>query len=49
MHSVTFDYYSLQDDAKLYKSSEISNLIVGLGLGLKGEELGALRYGKVRG
>ena len=38
----------MQDDAKLYKSSEISNLIVGLGLGLKGEELGQLRYGKVR-
>jgi DNA gyrase subunit B len=36
-----------QDDAKLYKSSEISNLIVGLGLGLKGEDLGALRYGKI--
>ena len=38
----------MQDDAKLYKSNEISNLIVGLGLGLKGEELGQLRYGKVR-
>ena len=40
--------FYVQDDAKLYKSNEISNLIVGLGLGLKGEELGQLRYGKVR-
>ena len=37
-----------QDDAKLYKNNEIANLIVGLGLGLKGEELTSLRYGKVR-
>jgi hypothetical protein len=41
--------YCLQDDSKLYKNNEISNLIVGLGLGLKGEDLGSLRYGKVRG
>ena len=41
--------YCLQDDSKLYKNNEISNLIVGLGLGLKGEELPNLRYGKVRG
>lgn len=41
--------YCLQDDSKLYKNNEIANLIVGLGLGLKGEELGnSLRYGKVR-
>lgn len=37
----------LQDDSKLYKNNEISNLIVGLGLGLKGEDLGSLRYGRV--
>jgi DNA gyrase subunit B len=37
-----------QDDAKLYKNNEISSLIVGLGLGLKGEEgLNSLRYGKI--
>lgn len=37
-----------QDDAKLYKNTEISSLIVGLGLGLKGEEeLHGLRYGKI--
>lgn len=36
-----------QDDAKLYKNNEISNLIVGLGLGLKGEDLSNLRYGRV--
>jgi DNA gyrase subunit B len=37
-----------QDDAKLYKNNEISSLIVGLGLGLKGEEeLTSLRYGKI--
>ncbi|GAB4814025.1 hypothetical protein N2152v2_001071 [Parachlorella kessleri] len=36
-----------QDDARLYKNNEISNLIVGLGLGLKGEDLGGLRYGKI--
>lgn len=38
-----------QDDAKLYKNAEISNLIVGLGLGLKGDDLAGLRYGKVGG
>lgn len=36
-----------QDDSKLYKNNEISNLIVGLGLGLKGEDLGSLRYGRI--
>lgn len=37
-----------QDDARLYKNTEIASLIVGLGLGLKGEEgLASLRYGKV--
>lgn len=37
-----------QDDAKLYKNNEISTLIVGLGLGLKGEEdLKGLRYGRI--
>lgn len=37
-----------QDDAKLYKNTEIASLIVGLGLGLKGDEgLGGLRYGKI--
>lgn len=35
------------DDAKLYKNNEISSLIVGLGLGLKGEDLQSLRYGKI--
>ncbi|KAK9808822.1 hypothetical protein WJX72_004299 [[Myrmecia] bisecta] len=35
------------DDAKLYKNEEISNLIVGLGLGLKGENISGLRYGKI--
>ena len=45
----TATLYCLQDDSKLYKNNEISNLIVGLGLGLKGEDLGSLRYGKVRG
>ena len=35
------------DDAKLYKNNEISSLIVGLGLGLKGEDLQNLRYGKI--
>jgi DNA gyrase subunit B len=35
------------DDAKLYKNNEISSLIVGLGLGLKGEDLESLRYGKI--
>ena len=36
-----------KDDAALYKNNEISNLIVALGLGLKGEEMVNLRYGKV--
>lgn len=37
-----------QDDSKLYKNNEISTLIVGLGLGLKGEEdLKGLRYGRI--
>ncbi len=35
----------------MYKNTEISNLIVGLGLGLKGsgveDQLSQLRYGKV--
>ena len=38
-----------KDDARLYENSEISNLIIGLGLGLKGEAISNLRYGKVRG
>lgn len=37
-----------KDDASLYKNKEIASLIVGLGLGLKGESLAGLRYGKVR-
>lgn len=37
-----------KDDAKLYENTEISHLIVGLGLGLKGESIANLRYGKVR-
>ena len=37
-----------KDDASLYKNNEISNLILGLGLGLKGEDIANLRYGKVR-
>lgn len=37
----------VQDDSKLYKNNEIANLIVGLGLGLKGEDAVNLRYGKV--
>lgn len=36
-----------RDDAALYKNNEISNLIVALGLGLKGEDNVNLRYGKV--
>ena len=36
-----------KDDASLYKNNEISNLILGLGLGLKGEDVTNLRYGKV--
>lgn len=35
------------DDAKLYKNNEISSLIVGLGLGMKGEDLNNLRYGRI--
>ena len=35
-----------KDDASLYKNNEISNLILGLGLGLKGEDVDKLRYGK---
>ena len=31
----------------MYKNNEISNLIVALGLGLKGQEMVNLRYGKV--
>ncbi|EFN53908.1 hypothetical protein CHLNCDRAFT_48978 [Chlorella variabilis] len=37
----------LNDDSKLYKNNEIANLIVGLGLGLKGEDAVNLRYGKI--
>lgn len=37
-----------RDDAALYKDNEISNLIVALGLGMKGEDSPSLRYGKVR-
>jgi DNA gyrase subunit B len=37
-----------KDDAALYRNNEISNLIVALGLGLKGEDMVGLRYGKVR-
>ena len=37
-----------QDDSRLYKNQEIASLIVGLGLGLKGDsDLSSLRYGKV--
>jgi hypothetical protein len=36
-----------RDDAALYKDNEISNLIVALGLGMKGEDAQGLRYGKV--
>lgn len=36
-----------QDDAKLYKNNEISSLIIGLGLGIKGSDLEGLRYGKI--
>jgi DNA gyrase subunit B len=37
-----------QDDSKIYKNNEISSLIVGLGLGLKGDEtLNGLRYGRI--
>ena len=35
------------DDAALYKNNEISNMIIAMGLGVKGEENPALRYGKV--
>ena len=33
-----------KDDAALYKNNEISNLIVALGLGLKGQEMVNLRW-----
>ena len=36
-----------KDDAALYRNNEISNLIIALGLGLKGEDMVNLRYGKV--
>ena len=36
-----------KDDAALYKNTEISNMIIALGLGVKGEEELPLRYGKV--
>ena len=36
-------------DAAMYKNEEIAALIVALGLGLKGDAVPALRYGKVRG
>ena len=36
-------------DAAMYKNEEIAALIVALGLGLKGDPVPALRYGKVRG
>lgn len=35
------------DDQKVYANEEISNLIIGLGLGVKGDSLKGLRYGKV--
>ena len=35
-------------DAAMYKNEEIAALIVALGLGLKGDAVPALRYGKVR-
>ena len=35
------------DDQSLYNNNEISNLIIGLGLGLKGEGLGGLRYHRI--
>ena len=35
------------DDASLYKNNEIASLIVALGLGIKGEAVDGLRYGKV--
>lgn len=35
------------DDEKMYANNEISNLIIGLGLGLKGDSIKSLRYGKV--
>ena len=37
-----------KDDAVLYKNNEIANLIVALGLGLKGEDIQGLRYSKAR-
>ncbi|KAK2075961.1 hypothetical protein QBZ16_001297 [Prototheca wickerhamii] len=36
-----------QDDAKLYKNAELGALIVALGLGVKGAEDAALRYGRI--
>lgn len=36
-----------QDDAKLYKNTELSALIVALGLGVKGAEDASLRYGRI--
>jgi len=37
-----------QDDSKLYKNKELASLIVGLGLGLKGDaDISSLRYGKI--
>ena len=35
------------DDQSLYNNNEISNLIIGLGLGLKGEGLEGLRYHRI--
>ena len=35
------------DEESMYKSNEISNLITGLGLGVRGEALNGLRYHKV--
>ncbi len=35
-------------DAAMYKNTEISALIVALGLGLKGDAVPGLRYGKAR-
>lgn len=37
-----------KDDSALYKNAEISDLIIALGLGVKGEEASPLRYGKVK-
>ena len=35
------------DDQSIYSNNEISNLIIGLGLGLKGEGLEGLRYHRI--